>query len=112
MKRELKKLLVQEYKKYAEDIIRIKGREIRNYQFIESRFCRINDYATAGVLHPIYQGRPVTCWSRLPNPDFDKESYIYIYHAFGQPYMNDIIINVITNEKRPQLIVVRYKSIG
>lgn len=105
-------MLVQKYKTFAEDIIRIKGYNVSNYRFVESRFRRINECASIGMVHPNYQGSPVYSWFRLPNPEFDKDNYIYMYCTYVQGYGNDIIINVITNEKRPHLIVVRYDYIG
>jgi len=113
LNRELKKSLVQKYKKFAEDLIKLKGFDVSKYKFVESRFRRINELASAGPLHPIYNGEPVPFWFRLPNPDFDKDSYIYMYCCSDVPgYSNNIIINAITNEKHPHLIVVRYDYIG
>lgn len=91
----------------------MKGYNVGDYRFVESRFRRINELASAGPLHPIYNGESVPYWCRLPNPDFDKESHIYMYchHDSGYVNPNTIIINAITNEKRPQLIVVRYNYI-
>lgn len=114
LKRELKKALAIEYKKFAEDLIKLKGFDVSNYKFIESRFRRINELASAGPLHPIYNGESVPFWFRLPNPDFDKDSHIYMYYDDVPEHVNPntIIINAITNEKHPQLIVVRYNYIG
>lgn len=97
--------LLSGYKVYAENIIKVTGRNLSDYEFRSARIGILNIRAATGGIHPSIEGKPLNHWCRIPSLDFDKDSYVYLY-------CDNIVINVITKEKSPKLIYVSYYRIG
>lgn len=104
-----KEELFSGYKLYAENIIKTTGRNLSDYEFRSARIGILNSSVATGGIHPSVEGRPLNRWCRIPSLDFDKDSYVYLYRDNS---CDNIVINVITKEKSPKLIDVRYYRIG
>lgn len=109
MTKERKEELISGYRLYAENIINIIGRNLSDYRFASARFGTLESDVTAGSAHPIVRGNTLYNWFRIPSLDFDKDSYIYLYHYNSY---SDIIINVLMTEDSPKFIDIRYFYIG
>lgn len=97
------------YKLYAENIIKVTGRNLSDYEFRSARIGILNSRAATGGIHPSIEGKPLNHWCRIPSLDFDKDSYVYLYCDNS---CDNIVINVITKEKSPKIIYVSYYRIG
>ena len=91
--------LISGYKRYAKDIIKSRGHSVRNYRLMQADVEDLRSGVRAGDGHPIVDDNAVTYWQRIPSLDFDKDSHY-------------VIINAITNEEKPRLIIVRYDYSG
>lgn len=109
MTKKRKEELFSAYKLYAENIIKATGRNLSDYEFRGARMGILNSGVTTGVGHPSFEGEPMNHWCRIPSLDFDKNSHVYLYcDNSGENF----VIDVITKEKNPKLIYVRYYRIG
>lgn len=104
-----KEKLFSGYKLYAENIIKATGRNLSDYEFKGATIGILDESVTTGGIHPSIEGTPINHWCRIPSLDFDKDSYVYLYcDNSGE----NIVIDIITKEKIPKLIDVRYYRIG
>lgn len=104
-----KEKLFSGYKLYIENIIKATGRNLSDYEFKGARIGILNSGVTTGIGHPILEGEPMNHWCRIPSLDFDKNSHVYLYcDNSGENF----VIDVITKEKSPKLIDIRYYRIG
>lgn len=106
--------LISGYKRYAKDIIKSRGHSVRNYRLMQADVEDLRSGVRAGDGHPIVDDNAVTYWQRIPSLDFDKDSHVYFYCCdYSSPVAyRYVIINAITNEEKPRLIIVRYDYSG
>lgn len=106
--------LISGYKRYAKDIIKSRCHSVRNYRLMQADVEDLRSGVRAGDGHPIVDDNVVTYWQRIPSLDFDKDSHVYFYccdYNSSVAYRY-VIINAITNEEKPRLIIVRYDYSG
>lgn len=114
MTKKRKTELLSGYKRYAEDIIKSRGCSVSNYKLMQEDVEDLRSHVTVGDGHPLVDGNAVTYWQRIPSLDFDKDSHVYFYCCdYSSPVAyRYVIINAITNEEKPKLIIVRYDYSG
>lgn len=106
--------LISVYKNYAKDIIKSTGCSVRDYRLVQEGVEGLRNGVRTGYGHPIVENNAVTYWQRIPSLEFDKDSYVYLYCCdYDLPVAyRYVIINAITNEEKPRLIIVRYDYSG
>lgn len=96
--------LLNNYKEYLKDIIRLKGINPDRCKLADERVSYVADSVVVGGTHPKLFGKELEKWARIPSPEFDKDSCVYLFNAgVGD---NRFVINVIEYNRR--LVVVRY----
>lgn len=115
MTKKRKTELISGYKHYAEDIIKSRGCSLDNYKLVQADVENLRNHVTAGDGYPCADGSAVTFWQRIPSLDFDKDTRVYFYcssNVLPSGNYRYVIINAITNEEKPSLIIVRYDYTG
>lgn len=92
--------LLNNYKEYLKNIIRLEGINPDGCKFHDGRVSLVADSVVAGGLHPKSFGIELNYWERVPSPEFDKDSYVYLRHTGRYDIINAI--------KDRRVVVVRY----
>lgn len=96
--------LLNSYKEYLKDIIRLKGINPDRCKFVHGYVSHVVDSVVAGGVYPKTSGIELDRWERIPSPEFDKDSWVYLFHDCG---VNRIVINAIKYDR--SVVVVRYE---
>lgn len=106
--------LISGYKRYAKSIIESRSDSLKNYKLVRARASSLSVDVVAGGYCPRIYGSQKTRWQRIPNLDFDKDSYVYFYccDCESSGIYKYVVINAITNEEKPRLVEVRYDYKG
>ena len=97
--------LIDSYKEYLKDVIMLKGINPNRCVFANGRVNRVSDSVVAGSSHPKLFGNELNNWERIPSPEFDKDSWVYLFNDCGGN--NRIVINAIKYDR--SVVVVRYE---
>lgn len=97
--------LLNNYKEYLKDIISLKGINPDRCKFVHGYVSHVADSVVAGGVYPKTYGTELDRWERIPSPEFDKDSWVYLFHDCGGN--NRIVINAIEYDRR--VVVVRYE---
>lgn len=89
--------LLNNYKEYLKDIIRLKGMSIYRYKFTNGRVSIVAESVVAGGAHPKSFGVELNYWERIPTPEFDKDSCVYLRHTGWHD--GRIVINAIKDRR-------------
>lgn len=89
--------LINNYKEYLKDVIRLKGINPDMCEFANGRVNHISDSVLAGGAHPKLFGKELDYWERIPSPEFDKDSWVYLFHAVVN--VNRFVINAIKYDR-------------
>ena len=94
--------LLNSYKEYLKDIIRLKGMNPDRFRFTNVQVGCVARSVVAGGSHPKSFGRELNDWERIPSPEFDNDSFVYLRSSGW----NDgrIVINAIRDSR---VVVVR-----
>lgn len=96
--------LLNNYKEYLKDIISLKGINPDRCKFVHGYVSHVADSVVAGGVYPKTYSTELDRWERIPSPEFDKDSYVYLFHDCG---INHIVINAIKYDR--SVVVVRYE---
>lgn len=88
--------LLNNYKEYLKYIIRLKGISPYRCEFANGRVSKVSDSVVAGGAHPKVFGKELNYWERIPSPEFDKDSWVYLLHAVAN---NKFVINAIKYDR-------------
>ena len=97
--------LIRKYREYVEHLIALSCGDTSDYRFDETRTEDIEGQPLCGNNYAIWQGSVNKNWTRIPSPDFDKDSWVYLFNDCGGN--NRIVINAIEYDRR--VVVVRYE---
>ena len=96
--------LIGKYREYVEHLITLSCRNMSDYEFDEAYTENIEGHTLHGNNYAIWDEDVNNNWTRIPSPEFDKDSCVYLFNAgVGD---NRFVINVIEYNRR--LVVVRY----
>lgn len=90
--------LLNSYKEYLKGVIRLKGINPDRCVFANGRINHVSDSVVAGGSHPKLFGKELNYWERIPSPEFDDDSWVYLFHAVANA--NRFIINAIKYDRR------------
>ena len=97
--------LIRKYREYVEHLIALSCGDTSDYRFDETRTEDIEGQPLCGNNYAIWQGSVNKNWERIPSPEFDKDSWVYLFNDCGGN--NRIVINAIEYDRR--VVVVRYE---
>jgi len=100
--------LLEKYKKYVEHLITISCGSMSNYKFDEARAEDIQGQPLHGYNCAIWEESTNENWTRIPSPDFDKDSVVYYY--CGNLYARWRMMNVISSVCPDKLLIISYTS--
>lgn len=89
--------LLNNYKEYLKDIIRLKGISPYRCEFANGRVGKVSDLVVAGGAHPKLSGKELNYWERIPSPEFDRDSCVYLLHSVANN--NKFVINAIKYDR-------------
>ena len=97
--------MIRKYREYVEHLIALSCGDTSDYRFDETRTEDIEGQPLCGNNYAIWQGSVNKNWTRNPCPEFDKDSWVYLFNDCGGN--NRIVINAIEYDRR--VVVVRYE---
>ena len=89
--------LLNNYKEYLKDMIRLNGINPDRCKFDNGRVSVVAESVTAGGAHPKSFGVELNYWERIPSPEFDKDSCVYLRHT-GWDY-GRFVVNAIKGRR-------------
>lgn len=98
--------LIRKYREYVEHLIALSCGDTSDYRFDETRTKDIEGNPLCGNNYAIWQGSVNKNWTRIPSPDFDKDSIVYYY--CGEQYNRWRMLNSVSSTHPDKLIVVSY----
>lgn len=98
--------LIRKYREYVEHLITLSCGNMSDYRFDETRTEDIEGHTLHGNNYAIWDDDVNNSWTRIPTPDFDKDSVVYYY--CGECYNRWRILNAISSSRPDKLIIVSY----
>lgn len=98
--------LIRKYREYVEHLITLSCGDTSDYELDETRTEDIEGHTLHGNNYAIWEERVNENWTRIPSPDFDKDSIVYYY--CGNLYGRWRMLNAISSTYPNKLIVVSY----
>ena len=98
--------LIRKYREYVEHLIALSCGDTSDYRFDEGYTEDIEEQSLSRNNYAVWQGSLSKNWTRIPSPDFDKDSAVYYY--CGNYYNRWRILNAVSSTHPDKLIVVSY----
>lgn len=96
--------LIRKYREYVEHLITLSCGDMSNYKLDEARTEDVEGELLHGNNCATWGQSVNNNWVRIPSPEFDKDSWVYLFHDCG---VNRIVINAIKYDR--SVVVVRYE---
>lgn len=98
--------LIRKYREYVEHLIALSCGDMSNYKFDEARTEDVEGELLHGNNCATWGQRINESWTRIPSPDFDKDSIVYYY--CGEQYSRWRMLNSVSSSRPDKLIIVSY----
>lgn len=98
--------LIRKYREYVEHLITLSYGDTSDYELDETRTEDIEGHTLHGNNYAIWDEDVNNGWTRIPSPDFDKDSIVYYY--CGNLYGRWRMLNAISSTHPDKLIIVSY----
>lgn len=98
--------LIRKYREYVEHLITLSCGDTSDYELDETRTEDIEGHTLHGNNYAIWDENVNNNWTRIPTPDFDKDSVVYYY--CGCHHSRWCMLNAVSSTYPNKLIVVSY----
>lgn len=98
--------LIRKYREYVEHLITLSCGDTSDYELDETRTEDIEGHTLHGNNYAIWDEDVNNSWTRIPTPDFDKDSIVYYY--CGNLYGRWRMLNAVSSTYPNKLIFVSY----